>query len=89
MISMFAPAIMMNDTATPTNTRRSALVASATCEMPSTKTVAPSSPKKAKSGTVSRPMNNPVCKSANIAQKASSEDIPKRYGSAKGLRVTA
>ena len=51
--------------------------------------VAPKAPKKARNGTVKRPRNSPVCKSANIAPNAPPDDIPRRCGSANGLRVTA
>ena len=61
-ISMFAPDIIINDTATPVNTRRSALVALANLDTPRTIIVAPSAPKKAKKGTVNNPINKPVCK---------------------------
>ena len=50
----------MNEMATPTRTKRSALVESVNRDTPSTKTVATNEPKKAKIGTVSRPKNKPV-----------------------------
>ena len=86
---MFAPAIMINDTATPASTKRSALVAPAKRDTPKTINVAPKAPKNARNGTVRRPKNRPVCKSANIAPNAPPDDIPRRCGSASGLRVTA
>ena len=45
-IKILAPAIIMNDTATPTNTKRSALVAAVKRDTPNTIEVAAKAPKK-------------------------------------------
>ena len=50
--------------------------------------VAASAPPKAIRGTVSRPRKRPVCRSAAMAPKAPPEEMPRRWGSASGLRVT-
>ena len=68
----------MNDTATPTNTKRSALVAAVKRDTPNTIEVATKAPKKAIKGTVNRPINNPVCKSASIAPNAPPEEMPNK-----------
>ena len=86
---MLAAAIMINETATPASTKRSALVAPANLDTPNTIKVVPRAPKKARNGTVRSPKNSPVCNKAKIAPNAPPEDIPKRCGSASGLRVTA
>ena len=79
----------MNDTATPASTSRSALVAAANCDTPSTINVAPSAPANAIKGTVSSPRKRLVCNNARIAPNAPPADIPSRCGSASEFRVTA
>ena len=68
----------MKDTATPTKTNLSALVAAAKRDTPKTISVAPKAPKKASKGTVRRPINKPVCKRASMAPNAPPAEIPKR-----------
>ena len=80
--------MIIKDTATPAKTKRSALVELVNLETINTIIVAKSAPRNANSGTVNKPINNPVCKRARIAPKAPPEEMPNKCGSANKLRVT-
>ena len=80
--------MIIKDTATPAKTKRSALVELVNLETIKTINVAKRAPRNANSGTVNKPINNPVCNRARIAPKAPPEEMPNKCGSASRLRVT-
>ncbi len=85
---MFAPAIIIKETATPAKTSLSALVTIVIRVTSKTIKAANKDPIKANKGTVNNPINNPVCNRARIAPKAPPEEMPNRCGSASRFRVT-
>ena len=80
--------MIIKDTATPAKTKRSALVELVNRDTINTINVAKRAPRKAKKGTVNKPINKPVCNRAKIAPNAPPEEMPNKCGSANKLRVT-
>jgi len=77
---ILAPAMTMNEIATPVSTRRSAPEDGVNRVTARTNKVAISASPKAITGTVNSPINRPVCNKARIAPNAPPEEIPSRCG---------
>ena len=77
-IKILAHDIIIKDTATPAKTKRSALVELVNRDTINTINVAKRAPRKAKKGTVNKPINKPVCNRAKIAPNAPPEEMPNK-----------